>query len=111
MQLVDLDKTLARLSLSQFELEAFCQRWQVLEFALFGSVLREDFRPDSDIDVLVTFFPTVHWGLTETIQMQDELESLFGREVDLIVKSAIERSQNWIRKQHILESAQALYVA
>ncbi len=111
MQLIDLDKTLARLSLSQFEIEAFCQRWQVSEFALFGSVLREDFHPDSDVDVLITFFPTVHWGLTETIKMQDELESLFGRKVDFIIKSAIERSQNWIRKQHILQSAQVLYVA
>lgn len=110
MQL-DLDKILAQLSFSRFEIEAFCQRWQVSEFALFGSVLREDFRPDSDVDVLVTFFPHVHWGLTETMQMQEELESLFGRKVDLIIKSAIERSQNWIRKQHILQSAQVLYVA
>lgn len=111
MQLVELDKILGRLSISQFELEAFCQRWQILEFALFGSVLREDFRPDSDVDVLVTFFPNVHWGLTETIQMQDELETLFGRKVDFVIKSAIERSQNWMRKQHILQSAQVLYVA
>ena len=107
----DLDKTLARLSRSQVEIAAFCQRWQISEFALFGSVLREDFRPDSDVDVLVTFAPNVHWGLTETIQMQDELESLFGRKVDFIIKSAIERSQNWMRKQHILQSAQVLYVA
>jgi len=54
---------------------------------------------------------SVHWGLTETMQMQDELESLFGRKVDFIIKSAIELSQNWIRKRHILQSAQVLYVA
>lgn len=58
MQL-DLNKTLVRLSLSQLEIEAFCQRWQISELALFGSVLREDFRPDSDVDVLVELQPTL----------------------------------------------------
>ncbi len=100
-----------RLGVSLSEIAAFCQRWEISELALFGSILREDFCPDSDVDILVTFAPDVHWGLTETIQMQDELESLFRRNVDFIIKSAIERSQNWIRKQHILRSAQALYVA
>jgi|GEM_PF-5919529 len=63
MQL-DLDQTLVWLSLSQFEIAAFCQRWQVPELALFGSVLREDFCPDSNVDVLVEFQPTAPKGLT-----------------------------------------------
>ena len=89
----------------------FCQRWQITEFALFGSVLRDDFRPDSDIDVLVTFSPRAKRGLTETLDMHDELQKIFGRKVDFIVKSAIERSKNWLRKKNILESAQIIYVA
>ena len=89
----------------------FCQRWQITEFALFGSVLRDDFRPDSDIDVLVTFYPRAKRGLTETLDMRDELQEIFGRKVDFIVKSAIERSKNWLRKKNILESAQIIYVA
>lgn len=89
----------------------FCQRWQITEFALFGSVLRNDFRPDSDIDVLVTFSPRAKRGLTETLDMRDELQEIFGRKVDFIVKSAIERSKNWLRKKNILESAQIIYVA
>lgn len=68
-----------------------CDRWQITEFALFGSVLRDDFRPDSDIDVLVSFAPTAQRGLTETLQIRDELEALFGRPVDLLVKAAIDR--------------------
>ncbi len=94
--------------------EASCasaKRWQITEFALFGSVLRDDFRPDSDIDVLVTFSPTAQRGLTETLQMRDELQTLFGRKVDFIVKAAIERSENWLRRQNILESAQVIYAA
>jgi uncharacterized protein len=90
---------------------AFCDRWQVAEFALFGSVLRDDFRPDSDIDVLLDFSPNAKRGLTETIQMCDELEIIFDRKVDLIVKSAINRSDNWLRRQNILESAQTIYAA
>jgi len=86
-----------------------CDRWQITEFALFGSVLRDDFRPDSDIDVLVSFAPTAQRGLTETLQIRDELEALFGRPVDLLVKAAIERSDNWLRRQNILNSAQIIY--
>ena len=86
-----------------------CDRWQITEFALFGSVLRDDFRPDSDIDVLVSFAPTAQRGLTETLQIRDELEALFGRPVDLLVKAAIERSDNGLRRQNILNAARVVY--
>ncbi|MGV0026110.1 nucleotidyltransferase family protein [Phormidesmis priestleyi] len=87
------------------------KRWQVTEFALFGFVLRDDFRPDSNIDILITFSPNASRGLTETLQMHDELQAIFNRKVDLIVKAAIERSENWLRHKNILESAQTIYVA
>jgi uncharacterized protein len=89
----------------------FCDRWQVTEIALFGSVLRDDFRPDSDIDILINVSPTAKRGLTETLQMRDELEAIFNRKVDLIIKAAIERSENWLRRKNILESAQTIYAA
>lgn len=92
------------------QIKEFCDRWQITEFALFGSILRDAFRPDSDIDVLVTFAPDVKRGLTETLQMKDELQAIFGRKVDFIVRAAIERSENWLRKKNILESAQTVYV-
>lgn len=91
------------------QIQEFCQRWHITEFALFGSVLRDDFRPDSDIDVLVTFDPQFRRGLAETIQMRQELATLFGREVDLIVKTAIVKSETWLRRQQILECAQVIY--
>lgn len=93
------------------QIKEFCERWQIIEFALFGSVLRNDFRPDSDIDVLVTFAPDAKRGLSETLQMRDELQALFDRKVDFIVKAAIERSENWLRRKNILESAQVIYAA
>lgn len=103
--------SLRQVSVSFDEIEGFCQRWHITELALFGSVLRDDFRPDSDIDVLVSFDPRFHRGLHETIQMRDELQRLFDRKVDFIVRSAIERSQNWIRRQNILDSARVIYAA
>jgi uncharacterized protein len=103
--------TMTAIELPMEKIAEFCDRWQVTEFALFGSVLRDDFRPDSDIDVLITFSPTAKRGLTETLQMRDELQAIFDRNVDLIVKAAIERSENWLRRKNILESAQTIYAS
>jgi uncharacterized protein len=102
---------LQNINLPMIEIQSTCRRWHIKELALFGSVLRDDFRSDSDVDLLVTFEPDAKRGLTETLQIQDEFQIIFGRKVDLIVKSAIERSDNWLRKKNILESAQTIYVA
>lgn len=103
--------TITAIDLPMEAIAQFCARWQVTEFALFGSVLRDDFRSDSDIDILITFAPEAKRGLTETMQMRDQLQAIFDRKVDLIVKAAIERSENWLRRKNILESAQTIYVA
>ena len=91
--------------------ERFCRRWKIRVLAMFGSVLRDDFRPDSDVDVLVTFDLSADWGLFEHMQMKEELEALLGRKVDLVNRRAIERSPNWIRRDAILGSAETVYVA
>lgn len=95
--------------LPQDQLADFCTYWQVLELSLFGSILREDFHHNSDVDVLIAFTPEADWGLLEHVQMQQELTTILGREVDLISKRAIERSSNWIRRQEILSTAQTIY--
>ncbi len=79
--------------------------------SFFGSVLREDFRPDSDIDVMVSFEDNSTWGILELVRMKRELQTLLGREVDLLTKKSIEQSHNWIRQQEILGTAQVVYVA
>jgi len=91
------------------QIEEYCDHWQITEFALFGSVLREDFRPDSDLDVLVSFSPTAAWTLLDLVTMQQELETIVRRQVDLIEKQVIESSENWIRRNEILNTAQVLY--
>jgi uncharacterized protein len=92
------------------EIAAFCQRWKITEFALFGSVLRDDFRPDSsDIDVLVVFSDKVRNTIGDLIDMEDELKQIFGRDVDLIDRRGIERSRNYLRRKVILESARVIY--
>ncbi len=90
---------------------AFCKKWRIIEFAVFGSVLREDFRPDSDVDVLVTFAPGVEWSFEEWLAMVRELESIFGQNVDLVDRRLVEESKNYIRRKHILNHLEKLYVA
>ncbi|MFC1464120.1 MAG: nucleotidyltransferase family protein [Candidatus Brachytrichaceae bacterium NZ_4S206] len=89
----------------------FCRRWKITEFALFGSVLRDDFRPDSDVDVLVTFEPEAHWTLFDWVDIREELRTLFGRDVDLVSRRGIEASRNYLRRNEILNSAQVMYAA
>ncbi len=89
----------------------FRRRWKITELALFGSVLRDDFRPDSDIDVLVTFADDARWTLFHVVEMQDELAAIFGGDVDLVERRAIERSENYTRRNHILRSVETMYVA
>jgi uncharacterized protein len=104
-------KQQSKIELSQQSLAAFCQRWKIKEMSFFGSVLREDFRSDSDVDVMVSFEKDAIWGLLEFAQMKRELKILLGREVDLLTKKSIEQSQNWIRQREILSTAQVIYVA
>jgi predicted nucleotidyltransferase len=89
----------------------FCRRWKITELSLFGSVLRDDFRPDSDVDVLVTFAPDVPWTLLDQVEMERELAKIIGRRIDLVSRVAIERSKNWIRRREILGNTQTRYVA
>jgi uncharacterized protein len=86
----------------------FCKRWSIIEFSVFGSVLRDDFRPDSDIDVLVSIDPKAHIGLFELIDMQIELEKMFKRPVDLVEKEGL---RNPYRRREILMTAQVVYEA
>jgi predicted nucleotidyltransferase len=94
---------------SEDQIENFCQKWKVTEFSLFGSVLRADFRADSDLDVLVTFAPNAPWTIIDLVTMEQELASLAGREVDLVERRVIEKSHNPIRKTEILSSARVIY--
>jgi predicted nucleotidyltransferase len=100
-----------KINIPKDKIEVFCRRWKIKEFALFGSVLREDFRPDSDIDVLVTFAADAHWSLFDLVSMQEELKHILGREVDLVERRSVERSENYIRRRHILQSQEPIYVA
>jgi len=94
------------LDVTQDALERFCQKWRVRELALFGSVLREDFSPESDVDVLVSFEPEAPWSLWDLVDMQAELESLFGRPVDLVEKEGL---RNPWRRQEILRTREVVY--
>jgi predicted nucleotidyltransferase len=100
----------ARIPLNREKIAEFCQRWQIAELSIFGSALRDDFRPDSDVDMLVTFSPDARWSLFDHVTMEEELAIIVGRKVDLVNRRAIERSANWIRRKAILETAEPYHV-
>lgn len=102
---------LQNLLLPMPQIENLCKRRKIIELALFGSILRDDFRVDSDIDVLVTFAPEARKSLLTLAKIKHELEDLLGREVDIATKKSIENGRNLERCRHILESAQILYAA
>jgi len=84
----------------------FCRKWKITEFSIFGSALREDFRPDSDVDVLVSLAPEAGWDLFDWVDMIDELKSIFGREVDLVEKDGL---RNPFRRHAILTTKEVIY--
>ena len=96
------------IDLPQEKITVFCQRRKVVELALFGSVLRDDFRPNSDIDVLVTFTPDCGWSLFDLAQMQEELKDIFQREVDIVEKEGL---RNPFRRHEILNHMEIVYAA
>jgi predicted nucleotidyltransferase len=94
------------ISIAKEKIRDFCRRWNIVEFSLFGSVLREDFHQDSDVDVLVTFAPNSHHSLVDLVRMEEELGEIFGRKVEVVEKSAL---RNPFRRHAILKSVEVVY--
>jgi uncharacterized protein len=106
-----MEEVFERLGVSEAQIGSFCAKWDIVRLEVFGSVLRPDFRPDSDIDLLVTFADGIRPGLRDYLDMEEELKALFRRNVDLIKRVLVEESPNWIRRRAILDSARELYAA
>jgi predicted nucleotidyltransferase len=98
----------AKLSLPKERIEEFCLRWKIVEFSLFGSVLRDDFDHDSDVDILVSLSGDADLDLYDWITMIEELEEIFGREVDLVEKSTL---RNPFRRMAILTNREIIYAS
>jgi predicted nucleotidyltransferase len=96
------------IDLPEGKIAEFCRKWKVIELALFGSVLRDDFRPDSDIDILITFQPDAPWSLYDLFDIRQELHQMLGREIDLVEKDAL---RNPFRKREILRNHKVVYAA
>lgn len=97
---------LTDLAYDRKQLEQFCHKWRIAQLALFGSVLRNDFGEDSDVDVLVTLNPDATLDLFDWITMREELRALFGRPVDLVEKSGL---RNPYRREEILSTSKTIY--
>ena len=101
--------SVAQINLPREVVAAFCRRSRIRELALFGSALRGDFGPESDVDVLVSFEVGAGWSLMDAVPMEDDLAAILGRPVDLGSRWAIEHSDHWIRRDAILASAEVVY--
>lgn len=93
------------------EIESFCRHWDVVELAIFGSALGEDFRSESDVDLLISFRDTSRWRLFDLVRMEEELELIFRRDVDLVEKEAVQNSENYIRRARILNNTHVIFRA
>jgi uncharacterized protein len=102
-----------RLNVTPEQIADFCEKWQIEELALFGSVLRDDFRAEgddpSDIDFLYVFCDDSNYSLFDVMHLSEELEGLLHRKVDFVSKNAIQQSRNWLRRKEILESGLMIY--
>ena len=98
----------ARCQIPEDKIKDFCQRWQIVEFSLFGSALRDDFHAESDVDILVTFAPDARHSLFDLVEMKDELRTLFGRDVDLVQEKLLD---NPFRRREILRTKELIYAA
>lgn len=107
------DQRAARLPLDwpDEEVRRFCRRWQITELAIFGSALRADFGPESDIDLLARFGPGARWSVFDHARMEQELRQLLHRDVDLATRLAVEESPNPVRRAEILRTARLVYAA
>src|SRR5438105_3764146 len=101
--------TIHGIDLDSQAIRDFCNKWQIQELSVFGSILREEFRRNSDIDFLVAYEPEATWDLADVADMKVELARIVGRRVDLISRSAIERSDNRFVKKEILSTAERVY--
>ncbi len=97
-----------QVQLDRNSLAEFCRKWRIRELSLFGSALRDDFGPESDLDFLVSYEPEAGWDLFDLIAMKEELENRFGRRVDLVEKEAL---RNPWRRYEILRTREVLYAA
>ena len=98
-----------RLGIHPQKLADFCQKYQIIELCLFGSIIRDDFTPDSDIDIIVTFSPNTTMSLLQFIDLEYQFQNLLKRDVDLVEKAVIEKDFNWMRRQEILNNYKVIY--
>ena len=96
------------LTVNRERIETFCRKWKVNEMSIFGSALRDDFSPESDVDVLVDLEPGHGLTLYDWVDMIDELRDIFGRDVDLVSKGGL---KNPFRRKEILRSAEVVYAS
>ena len=100
----------ARIQIDKSLIEAFCRKWAIVEFSLFGSVLRDDFKPESDVDVMVKFAEDAHPTLFDLGAMREELMEIFHHEVDILTRRSVQQSRNPYWRTEVLSTVETIHV-
>ena len=87
----------------------FCRKWRVTELTAFGSIVRDDFGPNSDIDFIIEWEKDAPWDLCDYMDQVEELQRHFGRKVDLLSRFALEHDANWLFRKYVLSSTEPVY--
>ena len=100
-----------KVEVDRSRLTALCRRWNIVELSVFGSAVRDDFNPDSDIDVLIKFAPGYGMNFDNRADLTDEITAFFERKADVVDFNGLLKSDNYIRRNHILKNLVTVYVA
>ena len=97
------------IDLDNAAIREFCRKWNITELSVFGSILRDDFRPDSDVDFLVDYEEDAYWEIEELDEMERQLGTIVGRDVDILNRRTVQKSRNYIKRKHILRTAESVH--
>lgn len=103
--------TIRNINIQEEQLKEICKRYLIRELAVFGSALRQDFNDKSDVDLLIEFEPESGITLFNIVDLKEEFEKLFGRDVDIVSKKAIQQSRNHLKRKAILANFKVIYVS
>ncbi len=105
------DELKPRIELDQAMIAAFCEKWRIIELSLFGSVLTDEFGPESDVDAMVTFAKDAKWTVIDLVHMERDFAAIAGRNDDLMTRSGVELMDYYIRRDSILRGSHVYYAA
>lgn len=93
------------------QISTFCQKWGIIRLELFGSILRDDFNAESDVDFMAVWGNDAVFNLMDLVNAEEELAAICGRPVDLVSREAVEQTPNWLLRDYMMKNVLEIYAA